>query len=358
MKNNSIFKRIYLIDFVFSLMKFRKIPIIIYLLIDSLFAFIGVAVIMALFFNESGGMTDKQIMTYYAISLLIYLVAIIGSLSPIGEWILRLKVGCEDIREVCDASVENRLTILFNEVYEKAKKLDPTISNNIRLFIKQNSEEPNAFAIGRRSICVFDGLLALPDDQIKAILAHEFGHLSNKDTDLNLVVNIGNLFMDFLFLIGYAILAFYKIICTILSILMGLISESLCAMVGRIMNFIFSILQFVLIKFIKGAWNTIGSLLIKFANRNAEFEADEFAFNLGYGESLISFFKTLPDAVHRNGVRNFFNLIRRSFKAVAALSDTHPATWKRIEKLESKTNNTIKLDIISESMNNDFIELT
>ena len=348
----------YLFDFLRSLMKVEKIPIIIYLMIDSLFAFAGVTIIFATFFENGAGMTDKQAMLCLGVSILVYLIAITLSLSPAGEWVLRKKLKCQDIRVGCDPATESRLTLLFNEVYGRARKLNPSISSNIRLFIQNENAEPNAFAVGRRSICVSGGLLALPDDQIKAVLAHEFGHLANKDTDLNLVVNIANLFMNFLFLIGWAILIFYKIVCWILSIFAGMAGEAAYALTGKLFEFVFAIMSFALVRLVQYVWNIIGSLFIKLASRGAEYEADEFAYNLGYGDSLIAFFKTMPDSVHRGGIAGFGRLVRNTIEALATLSDTHPATWKRIEKLESYTSEKTTMDIISESIEDDFIELT
>jgi heat shock protein HtpX len=48
------------------------------------------------------------------------------------------------------------------------------------------SEQPNAFATGRNpqhaAVAVTEGLLQhLPPDQVKSVLAHEFGHIKNRD---------------------------------------------------------------------------------------------------------------------------------------------------------------------------------
>ena len=78
---------------------------------------------------------------------------------------------------------------------------DPNLSPNIKLYML-NDHYPNAFALGRNTVCVTRGLLHLDDEKIKGIFAHEFSHLSNKDTDFLLFIYIGNLFMTCAFMIA------------------------------------------------------------------------------------------------------------------------------------------------------------
>lgn len=80
-------------------------------------------------------------------------------------------------------------------------------------------EDPNAFATGRKTICVTEGMLHMPESQIKATLGHEFGHLAHKDTDLILVVSVGNLIVSaFILGIRLVIDLFHLVfgLCTIL----------------------------------------------------------------------------------------------------------------------------------------------
>lgn len=84
------------------------------------------------------------------------------ALSPIGEWILRVQNGCKSISDPAD---KERFEPLFQEVYSKAKQMNPGLPDNIRLFIS-NNEEPNAFATGRKTVCVTRGLSIYSDEQI------------------------------------------------------------------------------------------------------------------------------------------------------------------------------------------------
>ncbi|MFR9145629.1 MAG: M48 family metalloprotease [Mediterraneibacter sp.] len=86
------------------------------------------------------------------------------------------------------------LSSVWNRCSEKfiiKLRKNPEISSDVRLFINDD-DCPNAFATGRRTVCVTRGLLTWSDAEIKAALGHEFGHLAHKDTDRILVVAIGN----------------------------------------------------------------------------------------------------------------------------------------------------------------------
>ena len=54
---------------------------------------------------------------------------------------------------------------------------------------------PNAFALGRQTLCITDGLLLLSDDMILGILAHEIGHLSYGHTVIQLLIGGGNIYI-------------------------------------------------------------------------------------------------------------------------------------------------------------------
>ncbi|HEY8362450.1 MAG TPA: M48 family metalloprotease [Tissierellaceae bacterium] len=108
-------------------------------------------------------------------------------MSPIGEWILRIQTGSKQIKR---KDYLNRLEPLFQEVLTKAREINPSIPEDVKLFMSED-KEPNAFATGRKTVCLTKGLLNYSDEQIKAVFAHELGHLGNKDTDFILLVTIG-----------------------------------------------------------------------------------------------------------------------------------------------------------------------
>ena len=290
----------YFIDFFKKVFKLKNIGIIIWMVIN-LFIIIG-------FFPSTKAVTNASGALVTVIrGVVIYAVSVALALSPIGEAIFRAMNGC---REISDPSMLNRLTPLFNEVYEKAKLKDPNLSQNIRLYIV-DQPYPNAFALGRDTVCVTSGLLYLSDDEIKGIFAHEFAHLSNKDTDITLFIYVGNLIASVMFLI--------------LRVVLFIISFFLGSMTGRrnsaARGFVLAATLDLIYAAIVGLYTKLGILLVNYSNRNHEFEADKFAYNLGYGRELRD---ALTELQGENVKPSGF---------VANLMSTHPETYLRIEKL-------------------------
>lgn len=171
----------YIIDFIKVILEKRNIPTLVYLLIN-----IFIIVMLSINTFQIGWVQA------FLCALVIYSISLTITLSPIGECMLRLQTGCRRIKR---EDYKNFIYPIFNEVYSKAKEKDKRISNNVQLFMVDD-DSANAFATGRKTICITKGMLNAPVGEIKAVLGHEFGHLAHKDTDLILVVSIGDFFCD------------------------------------------------------------------------------------------------------------------------------------------------------------------
>lgn len=279
----------YFIDFTKNITNKSNIGILIYLILNML-------MVAGMF---SGGFSD---IAGIFIGLIAYVISLIIALSPIGEWILRLQTGCKKIKR---KEFINRLEPLFNEVYTKAKKLNSSIPDGVQLFIS-NDEEANAFATGRKTICLTKGFLNYSDEQIKATFAHELGHLAHKDTDLILMVTIGNFIVTAMFII-------YRILVNIVGIIVGAVSEG----IGTIFYNIF--IDFILVAMM-WIWTKIGTILVMHSSRQNEYLADEFAFNCGYGDSLAAVLDTFSGSSQKGLWAN--------------LASSHPDSDDRIAKLQ------------------------
>ena len=78
--------------------------------------------------------------------IICYIVTVLISLSPIGEWTLAVLAGAKEIKR---KDIKIRLIPLLEIVFEQAKERTPSMVSSIRLKIIHD-QSPNAFAIGRR----------------------------------------------------------------------------------------------------------------------------------------------------------------------------------------------------------------
>lgn len=291
----------YLVDFFKRMTRKSNIPVLIYLVLN---VFV-IATIVQLMFN-------KPFWQALLVGIVLYAISMTVALSPIGEWILRLQTGCTKIKRVEQI---NRIEPLFREVYDKAKKLDPTIPDDVGLFILDD-DSPNAFATGRKTVCITEGLLHMPENQIKATLAHEFGHLAHKDTDLILIVSVGNLIVTAILTAIRLFISFFQLLFGIISMFIGgregALGSIAAALTGMLINIF--VIGFMWI------WTKIGILLVMKSSRGNEFEADEFSFNLGYGNDLC----VVLDSICGSSAKGLF----------ANLVSSHPDKHDRIAKLQ------------------------
>ena len=291
----------YLFDFFKNITKKGNIGILIYLILNT-------ALIVAIF---SGGFQSLEgaLLGFGA-----YLVSLVIALSPVGEWLLRIQNGC---RKMTDRADIERFEPLFREVYAQAKKANPELPNNIKMFIS-DSEDPNAFATGRRTVCVTKGLMKYTDDQIKGVLAHEFGHLAHKDTDAILIVSVGNMIVSAVFILVRVMANISFGIAKIITLFMG---DSW----GSVFGFLFVGLGKLAADLVLAAamwiWTKIGVLLCMYSSRQNEYAADEYAFNCGYGCELCQVLESFGNG---SGAAGLFS----------ALVSSHPNTSKRIARLQ------------------------
>lgn len=300
----------YIIDFARTIARKSNTAIILYLVLNILI----IAGIVGVFLNFS-------VLRALIAGILLYLISMTIALSPLGEAILRFQIGCKKITRTDQI---NRIEPIFREVYEKARLTNPNLPEDIQLYMNQD-EGANAFATGRKTVCITRGLLNLPVEQIKAVLGHEFGHLSNHDTDLILVITVGNLIITMMLT---AIRIVITVLCKIFELLLLFIGifdfTGIVAIFSWIARGLTSLSNILIDKGIAGTmwlWTTIGTLMMMKSSRENEFEADAFSFRLGYGEELCAFFDDISCLEPAKGL-------------FASLVSSHPATDDRVQKLQ------------------------
>ena len=237
--------------------------------------------------------------------VLIYLASVLISLSPLGEWVFAALAGAREIKSI---DVKIRLIPLLEVVYDRAKRRNPTMVNSIRLKIMHDST-PNAFAIGRKTICVTEGLLELSDQDIMAVLSHEVGHLVYHHSALQLLIGGGNLFITGLLLL-------VKLICWIITTICTVIGLTTRSFFGVLFLTIFGSLSSGLI----WLWTKFCTIFLRWSMRQNEYIADEYAFYLGFGRELANVLSTSLSSQPENGL-------------LKALYATHPNNEDRVARL-------------------------
>ncbi len=286
-------KMTYIGEFFQRLTSKNNIGVLIYLFLNTI-------IIIAIFsggFNSLGG-------AFFGI--LTYVISITIALSPIGEWLLRYLTGC---RKIKDKEQLNRLKPLFQNVLSQAKKIEPNIPQDVQLYIS-NHKEPNAFATGRKTICLTKGFLNYSDEQIKATFAHELGHLAHKDTDLILLIAVGNFIVTAIY---FSVRIFYYVVAFFTSLVRG-----------NYETLVLTFLIDLIIMAIMWVWTKIGVALVMHSSRQNEYLADEFAVKCGYGNKLIEVMNTF-DGKAAKGLW-------------ASLASSHPEPSDRIARIKEKIN--------------------
>jgi len=214
--------------------------------------------------------------------------------SPVGEWLLRVLSGARKIRTERD---KEYLTPIFNAVYKDIADNNKRISKKIQLYIEE-TKEINAYAFGSNSISVTRGAMeTLSEEQLKGVIAHEFGHMNNGDTKVTLVMTIGN--------------GAFIVLWMILKLSMRKFNKSDLSLV-----FMFN----AIIGFIVAVFLAVG-------NRRNEYMADKFAYDNGYSEGLIETLYLFREMS-----------MGEKMKLKDRLRASHPNLDKRIARLEQQKN--------------------
>lgn len=300
----------YFVDFVKGLFNKSHIGTIIWMILNLFLICAAFA-----FLAGQGGL---GIGAGIAFGVIAYFLSLLIALSPVGEFILRFQTGCKKVEK--NPNVEARLRPIFEEVYANAKAKNPSLSNNVRLYVNVN-DSPNAFATGRSTVCVTTGLLSLSDSDIKGILGHEFGHLAHKDTYLLQAISISNLFISIIFFI-------VKLIIDGMIFFTRLIFHSVIeSFIGHFFMWIFGSLSKLivdgLLMLIMALWTRLGIAICMASSRSEEYEADKYSCELGYGRFLANALNSLSGKTY--GYRTLW----------AAISSSHPDTIDRISRINS-----------------------
>lgn len=242
----------------------------------------------------------------YVVTILLYLLLLNIALSNILE---KICLRMEDVRRIAMCEEKERLLPLFDNVYTKVKAKNKHISNKIKLYIVDTATV-TAFSY-TRSVVLSRGMIdTMNDDELKSIISHEFAHIANYDTHVNMLVKFAlNSNLYFFYIINFLLKQFESLIEG-----ENIILNLFCSIINFIRSIMMLFVNIIL-------W--FCTLLTCGFRRTQEYKADNFVYNLGYGESLISALKKIYDMQINDKVKLSQRIMRE-----------HPRTAYRIEKIE------------------------
>jgi Zn-dependent protease with chaperone function len=246
--------------------------------------------------------------------MLVVLYVAVDNFTPLGRWRMRVSLGARPPsareRRVLDGIVEELDAAYAKRHGKRFGRINPYVTDSL---------EPNAMAFGANNIAVSRGLLkpALDDSESRAILegvmAHELGHLHEKDT----------IFMG-------------VVLASIRATDLGVIVLGLCfapviiltwGFYGRAAGMLTEILRNIGVFL---AWLPMW-LIATFSRMTAapaEYRADRFAAELTGPDGLIKFFDLISPLDTRVGSGVIGHYMR-----------SHPPTELRRDKMEQLAEN-------------------
>ncbi len=232
-------------------------------------------------------------------------------ISPLGAFYQK---SCYPVRKLSKRE-NDKLLPLLNEVMASYKDKKRAKVKNVNLFIMDDPEW-NASAFGRNNIAITSGLfnkLKWRDDALKAVMAHELGHLHHRDLWFWYYVDAAGGALIMLFgLLGVA----QRVATGLSDLFLPLIIVSLPLQITCILcSYVLHVLIFPV---------QILSKFEVYLSRRIEYRADNFAADIIGTKGVISFLETIK-TIEKHMAFGFLNMKSRS----------HPPSEYRIEKLHS-----------------------
>ncbi|SHH33782.1 heat shock protein HtpX [Thermosyntropha lipolytica DSM 11003] len=297
---------------------FRLIVFSLIVIINGFIAWMALYLTVSMFNTNLASSTVEQYTFLGAVAITVLLIWF--GFSRLGENYMRAKLG---LKPPIPQYLE-RLQPLFAEVCQRAGK-NP---EDYDLFISPENIY-NAYAVGKRTIVVCYPMLSLPDDELKAVLAHELAHIEYKDTRVLLAANLMNTLGNISFGVIIAITIFVGSFVSSIQV----DDRAGGGVLWQVLGKLWLIMIVAFLKLI--AWILYKILEISFlaVGRGEEYRCDEYACRLGYGIPLASFLYRV-ESMEAGRKKNLWDKIKIQKKGFAeTLFATHPPIRKRIERI-------------------------
>ena len=250
---------------------------------------------------------------YIVLSIALPIIVAIGLFLPPFSWLAHLLQG-----ERKPSAVEAEyIEPLLEELCTRSG-----VSRNTLTLRMRTDEDINAFASGINHITIHTGALSRLDKRhLLGVLAHELGHLRNRDT----------IYLT----ITYAMDRLGQLILNLVILLNGALN--ILALIP-IVNIVIRIIQIVLLVMIAAVEYVLRLpkwITYYFDSRRREYAADAYAVSIGLGRELREGLVALGLATEQIGILETGELYdRESTGFFSRLFITHPKMIKRIQRID------------------------
>lgn len=250
---------------------------------------------------------------YIVLSIALPIIVAIGLFLPPFSWLAHLLQG-ERKPNVGEAEY---IEPLLEELCTRSG-----VSRNTLTLRMRTDEDINAFASGTNHITIHTGALSgLDKRHLLGVLAHELGHLRNRDT----------IYLT----ITYAMDRLGQLILNLVILLNGALN--ILALIP-IVNIVIRIIQIVLLIMIAAVEYVLRLpkwITYYFDSRRREYAADAYAVSIGLGRELREGLVALGLATDQIGILENGELYdRESTGFFSRLFITHPKMIKRIQRID------------------------
>ena len=250
---------------------------------------------------------------YIVLSIALPIIVAVGLFLPPFSWLAHLLQG-----ERKPSAVEAEyIEPLLEELCTRSG-----VSRNTLTLRMRTDEDINAFASGINHITIHTGALSgLDKRHLLGVLAHELGHLRNRDT----------IYLT----ITYAMDRLGQLILNLVILLNGALN--ILALIP-IVNIVIRIIQIVLLVMIAAVEYVLRLpkwITYYFDSRRREYAADAYAVSIGLGRELREGLVALGLATEQIGMLETGELYdRESTGFFSRLFITHPKMIKRIQRID------------------------
>ena len=250
---------------------------------------------------------------YIVLSIALPIIVAIGLFLPPFSWLAHLLQG----ERKPSAGEAEYIEPLLEELCTRSG-----VSRNTLTLRMRTDEDINAFASGINHITIHTGALSgLDKRHLLGVLAHELGHLRNRDT----------IYLT----ITYAMDRLGQLILNLVILLNGALN--ILALIP-IVNIVIRIIQIVLLVMIAAVEYVLRLpkwITYYFDSRRREYAADAYAVSIGLGRELRDGLVSLGLATDQIGILENGELYdRESTGFFSRLFITHPKMIKRIQRID------------------------